>query len=133
MGTELQLVRDGRVLYRIPIQSYEEAEDGLLVDVDEEDLGRLSEIYSIAANEGRLRMMLELARRREMRFSDLLKLSTNPKLVKTCVDEMAHAGLLEHEERGAYRPSETGSALAIAMTVGLSKLLEALEEEYRVE
>ncbi|MDV3277550.1 MAG: hypothetical protein LYZ69_03675 [Nitrososphaerales archaeon] len=133
MTTELQLVKDGKVLYKIPIQAYEEDEEGLTMDVDQQDISRLVGIFSIAANEGRLRMMMELARRGEMKFSDLLKMSTNPKLVKTCVDDLAEAGMLEHEERGSYRSSERGTALAITMTAGLSRLLDMLEEDMSVE
>jgi DNA-binding HxlR family transcriptional regulator len=133
MTTELQLVKDGRVLYKISIQAYAEDEHGLTMDVDEQDIDKLVGIYSIAANEGRLRMMMELAKRGEMRFSELLKMSTNPKLVKTCVDDLTEAGMLEHEERGSYRSSERGTALAITMTAGLARLLDMLEEEISVE
>ena len=35
-----------------------------------------------------------------------------------------------HERRSEpYRPSERGTALAIAMTTGMGRLLQALEEE----
>ena len=129
MTTELQLVRDGKVLYKIPIGSLEETDERLLTGVDDEDLERLADLYSIAANEGRLRMMLELARKREVRFSDLLRVSTNPKLVRSCMDEMEEAGLAEHEMWGKYRQTERRAGLVVFMTAGLAKVLDALEDK----
>ena len=91
---------------------------------------QLTDLYSMAANGRRLRMMLELMRRGEMRFSEMQGIAVNPKLVRDCMEPMVRAGLVIHERRSEpYRPSERGTALAIAMTTGMGRLLQALEEE----
>jgi len=129
LALELRLVRDNKVLFSVPVYDPEgPVEVGH--DLQEEDFGQLTDLYSIAANGRRLRMMVELMKRGEMRFSDMMELALNPKLVKDCVEPMMKAGLVVHEGRGEpYRPSELGTAIAIAMTSGMGRLLEALEEE----
>jgi predicted transcriptional regulator len=129
MGIELQLVKDGRVLFRLPVRAMgEEVEEA--VELDEEEIERLAELYSIAANQKRLRVMLELMKRGEMSFSEILRIAMNPKLVQDCMEPMVREGLVIHKGRGSgYRPSERGAAFAITMTAGFAKLLEVLESE----
>lgn len=127
---ELQLVKDGEVILRIPVISVREEMQELLLDIDDDDLDRLANIYSLVSNERRLRVMLELVRKGEMRFSDVLRIVTNPKLVQDCLEPMVKNGLIIHEGRGScYRPSIRGMALALAMTTGLAKIIELIEEE----
>ena len=130
MGTEIQLIKDGKVLFRIPIPSAEDRPDISDFDVDEESIGKLVNIYSIASNEKRLRLMLELARRGEMRFSDMLEIAVNPKLLSESIIPMLKEGIVLHEGRGScYKSSEMGTILAFTMTAGLGRLLTALDEE----
>ena len=130
MGTELWLVKDGKPLYKVPVEAIHEESERLQLDISEEKLERLAELYSIAANQQRLRMMLELANRGEMRFSDFLRLTSNPKLVNTCVEELSEAGLLEPRDKGdSYRPTDAGSAFVFTITAGVAKLFDALEDE----
>jgi hypothetical protein len=79
MGTEIRLIRDGKVLFRIPIPSAEDRPEIADVELAPRSIEKLVNIYAIASNERRLRLMLELARRGEMRFSDMLEISINPK------------------------------------------------------
>lgn len=122
-------MRDDRVLFSVPVWD-SEGSVAVKQELEDEELGQLIDLYSIAANGRRLRMMVELMKRGEMRFSDMLELALNPKLVKDCVEPMVKAGLVIHENRREpYRPSELGTAIAIAMTTGMGRLIEALEEE----
>lgn len=126
---ELRLVKDNCVLFNVPVW---DSEGSVAIDPElgEEEIGQLIELYSVAANGRRLRMMVELMKRGEMRFSDILELALNPKLVKDCMEPMVKAGLVIHEGRGKpYRPSELGTAIVIAMTSGMGRLLDAMEEE----
>jgi len=133
LALELRLVRDNRVLFSVPVYD-PEGTVSVGPELEEEEMGQLIGLYSIAANGRRLRMMVELMKRGEMRFSDMLELALNPKLVRDCVEPMVKAGLVIHEgRREPYRPSELGTAVAIAMTSGMGKLLEALEEEMEEE
>lgn len=116
------------MLFRVPLRAHGEPQEFPL-EMDEDDVEKLASLYSIASNEGRLRMMFEMATREEVKFSDLLELTSNPKMVHDCLKPMMEEGMLEHEERGPYRPSVRGAALVITMTAGIAKLLEALEED----
>ena len=63
-----------------------------------------------------------------MRFSDLLQVALNPKIVQDCMEPMMNEGYVLHEGKG-YRPSEKGFALLLTMTTGFNKILESLDEE----
>jgi len=126
---ELRLVKDDRILFSVPVWDPQGPLE-IQPEMDDEDFMELANLYSIAANGRRLRMMSELMRRGEMRFSDMLEFAVNPKLVRDCMEPMLKAGLVVHDNRREpYRPSELGTALAIAMTTGMERLLQALEEE----
>jgi len=128
MTLEFQLVEGNRVLFRVPLRAHAERPE-VPLEMDEDDIEKLASLYSIASNEGRLRMMFEMAARGEVKFSDLLELTSNPKMVHDCLKPMMEEGMLEHEQRGPYRPSVRGAALVITMTAGLARLLDALEDE----
>jgi hypothetical protein len=124
---EFRIVKDGKVLCSVPLG---ETAEGQGASLDDGDIERLAQLYSIAANEKRLRMMSEIATRGEMRFSDFLQIALNPKLVSDSLEPMMKGGLVTHEGRGAcYRPSERGTIIALTMTQGIATLLDMLEEE----
>jgi predicted transcriptional regulator len=127
MTLELRLVKDGKTLVSIPIHSPAEKAKSGMPALDKDDLERLTQLYSFAANERRLRVMSELARRGEMRFSDLLQVALNPKIVQDCMEPMMNEGYVLHEGKG-YRTSEKGFAMLMTMTTGFSKILQLLEE-----
>jgi predicted transcriptional regulator len=130
MTLELLLMHDEKVLLRVPIGR----ESGVFQPLDERELGRLSDLLAIGANRKRLKIMVEFARGRELRFSDVMMIATNPKLAQDCLQPLLREGLLLHEGRGStYRASPRGLALALAMTVGAGPVLEALEEELERE
>ncbi len=129
MVTEIQLIRDGRVLFRVPIPSAEDKPERAELDLDDQSIEKLVSIFDIASNERRLRLMLELARRGEMTFSDMVQISVNPKLVAESIEPMMREGMVLHGERGScYKYSQMGTILAYTMTAGFGRLLVALEE-----
>jgi hypothetical protein len=68
MPLELRLVQDGEVLFSVPLD-FTAGEAGQPdIDLDREEIERLVSIYSIAANERRLRAMIELTQKGEMSF-----------------------------------------------------------------
>lgn len=130
MGTELRLIKDGKVLFNLSIPTNETRGRREKLEVDEDSLERLANIYSIVSNERRLRLLIELARRGEMRFSDMLEISVNPKTVSESIGPMLEEGIVLHGGRGScYRPSDMGTILAFTMSAGLGRLLAAFEEE----
>ena len=133
MTIELRLVRDGKTIFNIPIHSSSEGADRGKLEMEDDDMERLADLYSIAANERRFRIMHELTRRGEMKHSDILRIAMNPKFVHDCINPMVEEGIVIHGKKGTgYRPSNKGFAY-VTLTTGLSRILELLEEEMEAD
>jgi hypothetical protein len=123
------VLRDESVLLRVPVQPLGPSAG----PIDEAALARLSDLLALGANPKRLRVLLELARGEDLRFSDVLRIVTNPKLARDCLAPLVQAGLVDHGERGsAYRVSKRGLAASLALTVTLGEILGVLERELEV-
>lgn len=86
MVLELELLKGRQVLFKIPIRE-KEGQSGYNFQLDDNDIETPARLYAFAANERRLRLMLELTKRSEMKFSNLLQLTTNsnePVSTHTC-------------------------------------------------
>jgi predicted transcriptional regulator len=133
MTIELRLVRDGKTIFSFPINSSSDEADRGKLELEEDDMERLADLYSIAASERRFRIMHELARRGQMKHSDILRIAMNPKFVQDCINPMVEGGIVIHEGRHTgYRPSSKGFAY-VTLTTGLSRILELLEEEMEAD
>ena len=133
MNLKLQLVRDGEVLFEIPLSPMdwprEQLEDEL--DAFETDFQRLSKIFDALSHETRLRMMKRLMEEedRTITFADFMRdLNLNPKIVWENAKKLREGGLLEKVERGKYRCSEFGQIGFILINFAFRRLIEALEE-----
>ncbi len=133
MKLKLQLVRDGEVLFEIPLSPSdwprEQLEDEL--DAFETDFQRFSKIFDALSHETRLRMMKRLMEEKDrtINFADFMRdLNLNPKIVWENAKKLREGGLLEKVDRGKYRCSEVGQRGFILMSFALRHLLEALEE-----
>jgi predicted transcriptional regulator len=130
MTLEILLIKNASVLFRFPLDS---AGDGL-ESLSESEIDRISALYSIGANRKRLKVMLELAKGNEMRFSEVMQIVMNPKLAQDCLQPLLKEGLVLHGERGStYRASRRGRALVAAMTLGVGEMLDVLERELETE
>src|SRR5438034_9218211 len=101
MTIELRLVRDGKTIFSIPIDSSGEGADKGKLELEEDDMERLADLYSVAANERRFRIMHELTRRGEMKHADILRIAMNPKVDDDCINPMVEGGIVMHEGKGA--------------------------------
>ena len=133
MNLKLQLVRDGIVLFEIPLSLMdwprEQLEDEL--DAFETDFQRFSNIFDALSHETRFRMMKRLMEEenRTINFADFMRdLNLNPKIVWENAKKLTEGGLLEKVERGKYRCSEVGERGFILLSFALRHLIEALEE-----
>ena len=95
---------------------------------DDAQLEMLSSLYSLGANKKRLTVMAELAKGGELRFSDVLRLVTNPKLAQDSLLPLVEEGLVVHESKGAgYHASKRGLPTMMILTVGLGRILALVE------
>jgi len=133
MKLKLQLVRDGEVLFEIPL-SYtdwprEQLENELAAF--ETDFQKFSKIFVALSHETRWRMMKRLMEEedRTINFADFMRdLNLNPKIVWENAKKLREGGFLEKVERGKYRCSEVGQRGFILISFALRHLIEALEE-----
>src|SRR3989442_10618681 len=99
MTIELRLVRDGKTIFSIPIDSSGEGPEKGKLELDDDDMERLAVLYFVAANERRFRIMHELTRRGEMKHSDILRIAVNPKFVYNCMNPVGEECTVIHEWR----------------------------------
>jgi len=126
------LMRDDKVIFDLTLPESSEGLEGTLrpCAVAEREMERLCAFYSMGSNRKRLRVMTELARGGELRFSDVMQIATNPKLAQDCLQPMLREGLVVHGERGSgYRIPEKALPLMMTLTVGLARMLSVLDEE----
>lgn len=127
MSLQLILKKDGRTVVSVPVLS-PGMEGNVELESSKPLFGELVKIFSIASNERRLRLMIQLMKMPETRFTDLLQVGVNPKLVQDCVGPMVSGGLVIHEGKGAsYKPSEKGALVITTLTRGLAEILNAAE------
>jgi len=133
MKLKLQLVRNGEVLFEIPLSPMDWPRQRLEDELDafEEDSQRFSKIFSALSHETRLRMMKRLMEEedRTMNFADFMRdLDLNPKIVWESAKKLSEGGFLEKVDRGKYRCSEVGQRGFMLMSLALRRLIEALDE-----
>ena len=133
MKLKLQLVRDGEVLFEIPISPADWPRDRLENESKafETDFQRFPKIFVALSHETRFRMMKLLMEEedRTINFADFVRdLNLNPKIVWENAKKLREGGLLEKVERGKYRCSEFGQRGFILLSFAFKRLMEALEE-----
>lgn len=133
MKLKLQLVRDGEVLFEIPLSPTDWPREQLEEELDafEANFQRFSKIFVVLSHETRFRMMKRLMEEedRTINFADFMRdLNLNPKIVWENTKKLREEGFLEKVERGKYRCSEVGQRGFILLSFALRHLIEALDE-----
>lgn len=125
MTMQLCLIEDEKIVFSLPLPWTGSQE--LPLQLTEAEIERLSSLYSIGSNKKRLRVMMELAKGREVRFSDIMQIVTNPKLAQDSLQPMVREGLVLHEKGYGYAPSETGLKVLLVLTVGFGRILALID------
>ena len=133
MKLRLLLVKDGEVLFEVPLSVEEWPRERLEDELDdfENEFERFSRLFDALSHKSRLRMMKRLFEDDSLTlgFADFMKdLSLNPKIVWESTKKLRRGGLLEKSEDGKYRCSEQGEAEFLMLSLALRRLLQALEE-----
>jgi DNA-binding transcriptional ArsR family regulator len=133
MVLKLQLVRDGEIVFEMPLSPTDwprERFDNELGAIEEHFQG-LSRIFSAFSSGTRLRMMSRLLEEedRTVNFADFMRdLDLNPKIVWENARKLREGGMLTKTGRGRYQCSEFGQRTFMMMNLALRHLLETLEE-----
>jgi len=133
MMLKLQLVRDGEILFEMPLLCKDWIREELENEFKtvEEDFQRFSKIFDALSHETRLRMMGRLIaeENRTMSFADFMHdLNLNPKIVWENSKKLTEGGLLKKTGRGKYSCSEFGQTTFMMVSLVLRRLIESLEE-----
>lgn len=133
MTLKLLLVRDGEVLFEMPLSPADWPKEQLEDELKEfeADFQRFSKIFDALSHRTRLQMMKRLVEEEDgmMNFADFMRdLDLNPKIVWENAKKLRDGGFLEKVARGRYRCSEVGQRGFILMSLALRHLLETLEE-----
>lgn len=123
MPTEIRLVRNGKIVLKIPVDE---------PVAQPEEVKEFVERIAPLASTRRMLMLLEMAREGGAGFSDLMRIEgkeMNPKLVSDCLEPLERGEYIRpRERRGAYELSSEGEDIAKAM-VAMVKLMHAMIEE----
>lgn len=133
MKLKLQLVRDGEIIFEMPLSPVDWSRKRLENELKafEEDFQRFSKMFHALSNQTRLRMMSRLVKEedRTMSFADFMKdLDLNPKIVWENSQKLRAGGFLKKTGRGKYSCSDFGQTAFITMSLALRHLIETLEE-----
>lgn len=133
MKLTLQLVRNGDVLFEIPLSPTDWPREELADELRafEGDCQRMSKMYDALSHETRLRMMkmVVMEQNRAISFADFMKdLDLNPKTVWENARKLRDGGFLEKVERGRYRCSNLGQSSFILISLVLRHLMKTLEQ-----
>jgi len=133
MKLKLQLVRNGEVLFEMPLSPMDWPRQMLTDELEafEDDFQKFSKIFTALAHETRLRMMKRLMEEedRTMNFGDFVRdLDLNPKIVWESARKLREGGFVEKIDRGKYRCSEVGQRGFMLMSLALMRLMQTLDE-----
>ena len=133
MKLKLQLVRDGQVLFEMPLSPTDWPRQQLADELEafEEDFQRFAKIFVALSHETRFGMMRRLIEEedRTMNFTDFMRdLELNPKIVWESAKKLREGGFVEKVERGKYRCSEVGQRRFILMSLAMRRLIQMLKE-----
>lgn len=133
MKLKFQLVRNGEVIFEVPLYPIDWPREQLENELDalEGEFQRLSKIFNALSNQTRLMMMKQLIEKRghTVNFAEFMRdLDLNPKIVWENAKKLSEGGLLEKIGRGRYRCSEFGETGFMMMSLALRRIIETLEE-----
>ena len=133
MALKLQLVRNGDVLFEMPLVAENWSKEELADELEEfeGDFDRFSSFFDALSNEARLRMMKRIFEDEDLTisFADFMRdLGLNPKIVWESTRKLARSGLLEKSEDGKYSCPRQSQAEFLLVSLALRRLLGVLQD-----
>jgi DNA-binding HxlR family transcriptional regulator len=129
---KLKLEENGKTIWEIPLQASNWDKRSLRREFNEIDneIKRFEAIFNAMANTGRMRMMRTFFDlERPMGFTELMtELGMNPKIVSDSTKRLRNTGMIEKDDEGKYKPTRTGEAQFLMMSVAMRRMLEILEQ-----
>jgi DNA-binding transcriptional ArsR family regulator len=133
MKLKLQLLKNGKVVFEMPLSRDEWSKHRLATELDlfESEIDKFSRLFDALSHETRLRMMTHLFEDddRTLSFAEFMRdLSLNPKIVWEGTRKLREGGLLTKSADGKYRISDPAVAEFLMLSLALRRLLKVMEE-----
>ena len=135
MDLRIQLVKDGEVIFDLSLEP-KDLEWGRLnheLDSLERDLTEIRVIHDVLSNETRFRMICEMARSSDSRFTELMqRVDANQKIVSENLRRMVERSLVRRVERNPREVHYLLSRLGFASFVScltMRRIIQELGEE----
>lgn len=135
MGLKLQLVKDDRIIFEMPLGLDEWDRHQLEDEINdfEDGIKDVEGFHDLYSNKTRIRMLCEITRRSDPRFTDLMEeLDANQKIIYDSLQRMMKNDLVERVERHPrnvhYKLSQLGFA-SILMCAATQRVMEEIERE----
>jgi DNA-binding transcriptional ArsR family regulator len=133
MKFKLQLLKDGKVIFEMPLSMDEWPRNRLENELAsfEREHERFIRLFDALSHETRLRMMTRLFEDddRTLSFAEFMRdLDLNPKIVWEGTRKLREGGLLTKSPDGKYRCSDPGVAEFLMLSLALRRVLKAMEE-----
>ena len=134
MGLKLQLLKDGKVIYQMPVTVDELDVGGVRRELEEfeEDLSKIQAFHDFFSNETRIRMLREMVRGFGCRFSELMEtLDANQKIISENLHRMLELRMIQriekHPREVQYKPSPLGIA-SFLTCMAMRRIMDEIEE-----
>jgi DNA-binding HxlR family transcriptional regulator len=135
MTLKLQLVRDNKVIYEMPLEmsiwTRRRIEEEL--ELVEGQIERVSAIHEMLSSGTRIRMLNRIIQNMDVRFSDLMnQLDANQKIVNENLQRLRSRRMISRHETNPREVHYTASRLGVAsllMMTALHRVMDELKEE----
>ena len=135
MTLKLQLVRDDKVIYEMPLEmsiwTRRRIEEEL--ELVESQIERVSAIHEMLSSGTRIRMLNRIIQNMDLRFSDIMnQLDANQKIVNENLQRLRSRHMISRHETNPREVHYTASRLGIAsllMMTALHRVMDELKEE----
>jgi DNA-binding HxlR family transcriptional regulator len=135
MGLKLQLVKGNRIVFEMPLGLDEWDRNQLEDEINdfEDGIKDVEALHDLYSNKTRIRMLCEITRRSDPRFTDLMEeLDANQKIIYDSLQRMMKNDLVERVERHPrnvhYKLSQLGFA-SILMCAATQRVMEEIGRE----
>ena len=135
MTLKLQLVRDNKVIYEIPLEmsSWTRGRIEEELELVESQIERVSAIHEMLSSRTRIRMLNSIIQNMDVRFSDLMnQLDANQKIVNENLQRLRSRRMISRHETNPREVHYTASRLGVAsllMMTALHRVMDELKEE----
>jgi DNA-binding HxlR family transcriptional regulator len=133
MTLKVQLIKDSKVILEVPLNREEWEKEALESELKELEstLDAVAEMHNVFSNKMRTKMLCEMIRTSDRRFSELMDvLDANQKVISENLQRMAKNGLVTRVKKKPsevhYIPTELGFASILACRV-MWRILDEFE------